>query len=331
MGESLLFLDGLYDSINNAVELKSNNNKQLEIKAKGFISKDNLKEVYEDCFKLIMKRILNNSVFNKEKGKKINLDLINFINNIENNTEGFANKDSKKLSELLLKLSNDTQLQSIGSSNIQNKLESIIKQYKKEIDYLVEQEIKSKETQLNPEFILLLDTSENMENNYQNFVRKIIYEVLVKLNYTEKDKITIYTFNSEYSSNTKMPLKNLKKFNCVCEEGICFSKALKDCLEEICQFKDKRYYLLSVFSGNICDKDKIRNIAFKSIGLSSKIFLKSRVVSFITKNTSFENDDITYGLLQQISSGDSKVHKPVEIKCDESDEVKVQKILNSFI
>ena len=331
MGESLLFLDGLYDSINNAVELKSNNNKQLEIKAKGFISKDNLKEVYEDCFKLIMKRILNNSVFDKEKGKKINLDLINFINNIENNTEGFANKDSKKLSELLLKLSNNTQLQSIGSSNIQNKLESIIKQYKKEIDYLVEQEIKSKETQLNSEFILLLDTSENMENYYQNFVRKIIYEVLVKLNYTEKDKITIYTFNSEYSSNTKMPLKNLKKFNCVCEEGICFSKALKDCLEEICQFKDKRYYLLSVFSGNICDKDKIRNIAFKSIGLSSKIFLKSRVVSFITKNTSFENDDITYGLLQQISSGDLKVYKPVEIKCDESDEVKVQKILNSFI
>ena len=325
MGESLLFLDGLYDSINNAVELKSNNNKQLEIKAKGFISKDNLKEVYEGCFKLIMKRILNNSVFDKEKGKKINLDLINLINNIENNTEGFANKDSKKLSELLLKLSNDTQLQSIGSSNIQNKLESIIKQYKKEIDYLVEQEIKSKETQLNSEFILLLDTSENMENYYQNFVRKIIYEVLVKLNYTEKDKITIYTFNSEYSSNTKMPLKNLKKFNCVCEEGICFSEALKDCLEEISQFKDKRYYLLSVFSGNICDKDKIRNIAFKSIGLSSKIFLKSRVVSFITKNTSYENDDITYGLLQQISSGDLKVYKPVEIKCDESDEVKVQK------
>ena len=170
-----------------------------------------------------------------------------------------------------------------------------------------------------------------MENYYQNFVRKIIYEVLVKLNYTEKDKITIYTFNSEYSSNTTIPLKNLKKFNCICEEGICFSEALKDCLGEISQFKDKRYYLLSVISGNICDKDEIRNIAFKSIGLSYKIFLKSRVVRFITKNTNFENDDITYGLLQQISSGDLKIYKPIEIKYDDSDEVKVQKILNSFI
>ena len=37
-----------------------------------------------------MIRIINNSIFNKEEGKKINLDLMKFIDDLENNTKGFA-------------------------------------------------------------------------------------------------------------------------------------------------------------------------------------------------------------------------------------------------
>ena len=73
----------------------------MEINNKGNVTKDNLKKVYEDCFKMIMNWIINNSIFYKEEGKKINLDLIKFIDGLENNTEGFPQKDSKTISHLL--------------------------------------------------------------------------------------------------------------------------------------------------------------------------------------------------------------------------------------
>ena len=47
-----------------------------------------------------------------------------------------------------------------------------------------------------------------------------------------------------------------------CEKCIHFYESLKDCLEEISQNNNKILYLLSIFSGKICDKDKIRSIVF---------------------------------------------------------------------
>ena len=87
--------------------------------------------------------------------------------------------------------------------------------------------------------------------------------------------------------------------------------------------KDFIYYLYFL------KKYEIKIIEFKSIGLSSKIFIKSRVIRFITEKSDFENDEITYGLLQQIS-GDLKEYKPIEMKYDESEEIKIQKILEVF-
>ena len=169
-----------------------------------------------------------------------------------------------------------------------------------------------------------------MKNHYQNFVHKILYEVLIKLGFKEKDKINIYTFNQEGSTNISTSVKNLKKFKCECEGCIHFKETLKDCLEEICDNNDQRYYLLSLLSGKICDKDEIRSIAFKSIGLSSKIFIKSRVIRFITEKSNFENDEITYGLLQQISTGDLIVYEPIAINYNDSDDTQIQKIADAF-
>ena len=139
-GESTLYIDGIYNSINDAIDFKSNSNKNMEINNKGNVAKDNLKKVYEYCFKMIMNRIINNSIFKKEEGKKINLDLIKFIDDLENNTEGFAQKDSKKISQLLLDLNNDEQLKSLNTKDIMNFLNSKINQFQKEINLLIEEE-----------------------------------------------------------------------------------------------------------------------------------------------------------------------------------------------
>lgn len=85
-----------------------------------------------------------------------------------------------------------------------------------------------------------------------------------------------------------------------------------------------------MFSDNICDKDEVRSIAFKSVGISSKLFIKSRVVRFSTENTKFESDDITYGLLQQISTGDLIIYQPVDMAYNDSDKRKIQKIVDAF-
>ena len=170
-----------------------------------------------------------------------------------------------------------------------------------------------------------------MEKYYQNFVSNILYEVLIKLNYEPKDKIRIYTFNSEDFSNIITSVKNLKKFKTECYGHIHFSDAFKDCLEEMSQVNNNRFYLLTVFSDNICDKESVRSIAFKSVGISSKLFIKSRVIRFSTENTKFESDDITFGLLQQISTGDLVIYQPVDMVYNDSDENKIKKIVDTFI
>ena len=96
------------------------------------------------------------------------------------------------------------------------------------------------------------------------------------------------------------------------------------------RFKNSRYYLLTVFYGNIKDKDEIRANAFKQIGLSTKIFIKSRVVRININKENNDTDEITDGLLQQISSGDLKVYKPIEIGLNESNEETIKKIVDSF-
>ena len=153
----------------------------------------------------------------------------------------------------------------------------------------------------------MLDISENMKNHYQNFVHKILYEALIKLGFKEKDKI-----------------------KCECGRCIHFKELLKDCLEEICDNSGQSNYLLPLFSVNICDKDDIRSISFKYIGLSSKIFIKSRVIRFITEKSNFENNEIMYGLLQQISLGDLKVYEPISINYNDSDDTQIQKIVDAF-
>ena len=330
IGKSTIFMEGIYQNINESLELNAQNEK-LNIKNKGNITQDNLKEIYEDAFNMIMNKIVENKLYEKkEVTNSINKEMINFVKKIENETEGFANIKSKKISNILSDLNNNQQLNSVQDSEINKILISNITNCQEEIMELIKEEIKVSVNKIKPQFILLLDISEKMDNFIENFVRKIIYQVLLKLNFEESDKIQVYTFNSEDTSNTTCTVKKLKKISFECEGDILFAEAFKNALTEMSSVKNNRYYLLTVFSGNIKDKDEIRSIAFKSIGLSAKIFIKSRVVRINLNKGNNDTDEITDGLLQQISSGDLKVYKPIEIGLNESNEETIKKIVDSF-
>ena len=323
-------MEGIYQNINESLELNAKNEK-INIENKGNVIQDNLKEIYEDAFNMIMNKIVENKLYEKkEVTNSINKEMINFVKKIENETEGFANIKSKKISNILSDLNNNQQLNSVQDSEINKILISNITNCQEEIMELIKEEIKVSVNKIKPQFILLLDISEKMDNFIENFVRKIIYQVLLKLNFEESDKIQVYTFNSEDTSNTTCTVKKLKKISFECEGDILFAEAFKNALTEMSSVKNNRYYLLTVFSGNIKDKDEIRSIAFKSIGLSAKIFIKSRVVRINLNKGNKDTNEITDGLLQQISSGDLKVYKPIEIGLNESNEETIKKIVDSF-
>ena len=280
---------------------------------------------------MIMNKVVENKFFEKkEQTDSMNQELINFVKKIENETEGFANIKSKKISNILLDLNNNERLTQAKGAELNQMLSSNISKCKEEINNLIQEEIKLSKNQIKPQFILLLDVSEKMEDFVEDFVRKILYKVLLKLGFEDNDKIQIYTFNSENTSNMAYSLKKLKKFSFDCEGDILFSEAFKSSLYEMSKINNNRYYLLTVLSGNIKDKDEIRSIAFKSIGLSAKIFIKSRVVRVNLNNQNIDNDEITDGLLQQISSGDLKVYKPIEIDSNKSNEEIIKKIVDYF-
>ncbi len=330
-GKSTIYIDGIFKKIEDVIQAKNINNEILKINNKGKVTQDNLKEVYEDCFKMIINRIITNKLIGEnDKGNK-NQELIKFINKLENETEGFANKNSKKISQFLLDLNQNKKIRTLNQSNLKELTELGLEKLKDEIDCLVQEELKMRKEKINPDFILLLDTSENMNEYAENFVKNIIYQCLLKLNFVEKNEVKIYTFNSVDVDKSVISVKKTKKFSCDCEGEINFTEAFKQVIEDISQINNMNYYLLIVLSGNIKDKDLIRSIAFKLIGLSSKVFIKSRVVKFITEKSKFDEDEITFGLLQQISTGDLKIYKPIEIKPNESKETQINKILNSFI
>ena len=331
IGKSTIFMEGIYQKINESLKLESKEG-NLNIENKGKVTQDNLKEIYEDAFNMIMNKIVENKLYEKNKDtNSINQELINFVKKIENETEGFANIKSKKISSILSDLNNNQQINSAENSEISQILISNISKCQEEIMGLIKEEIKLGANKIKPQFILLLDVSEKMDDFIEEFVRKILYQVLLRLNFEESDKIQIYTFNSEDTSNTICSVKKLKKISFECEGDIIFAEAFKNSLTEMSKVNNSRYYLLTILSGNVKDRDEIRAIAFKSIGLSAKIAIKSRVVRFDLNNGSNDTDEITDGLLQQISSGDLKVYKPIEIGFNESDEEKIKKIANSFL
>ena len=212
IGKSTIFMEGIYQNINESLELNAQN-KKLNIENKGNITQDNLKEIYEDAFNMIMNKIVENKLYEKkEVTNSINKEMINFVKKIENETEGFANIKSKKISNILSDLYNNQQLNSVQDSEINKILISNITNCQEEIMELIKEEIKVSVNKIKPQFILLLDISEKMDNFIENFVRKIIYQVLLKLNFEESDKIQVYTFNSEDTSNTTCTVKKLKKF-----------------------------------------------------------------------------------------------------------------------
>ena len=141
---------------------------------------------------MIMNKIVENKLYEKkEETNSIKKEMINFVKKIEDETEGFANIKSKKISSIPSDLNNNQQLNSVQISEINKILISNKSNCQEEIMGLIKEEIKLSVNKIKPKFILLLDISEKMDNFIENFDRKIIFQVLLKLNFEDSDKIQV--------------------------------------------------------------------------------------------------------------------------------------------
>ena len=103
----------------------------------------------------------------------------------------------------------------------------------------------------------------------------------------------------------------------------------------------KKYNFISIFSGEIDDKNDIRIFAYKMLGLRERIRIKSRIVKYIINESNFpkkengeidenKNDDITYGLIKQIDSEGLYSCKPLVIYDNEEINIKIEKFTQLF-
>ena len=64
IGKSTIFMEGIYQKINESLKLESKEG-NLNIENKGKVTQDNLKEIYEDAFNMIMNKIVENKLYEK--------------------------------------------------------------------------------------------------------------------------------------------------------------------------------------------------------------------------------------------------------------------------
>ena len=65
IGKSTIFMEGIYQKINESLKLESKEG-NLNIENKGKVTQDNLKEIYEDAFNMIMNKVVENKLYEKK-------------------------------------------------------------------------------------------------------------------------------------------------------------------------------------------------------------------------------------------------------------------------
>ena len=235
---------------------------------------------------------------------KPNNKLSKKLKNIVENEE-VKNLNSEKLNDFIQKQKEEC-IEELNE--IQDEINKIVKEiHKLKIDNRV--------------FILLLDNSIYMKNYIDNLIQNVIYNSLIKIGLSEKTKIKI--FGNGYEHN--LIIKKLKNLIINCEGDRNVFETLNLIGEEILKDPVKSYNLISLFSGEIIDKEKVRDLAFRMYGIQNKVQINSRVIKYITEESNFpknengeidesKEDSITYGLIKQLNTDGMESCKPIVIE-----------------
>ena len=341
-GQNTFLYDGVYDNLPDLVNVTSTDGSSKNISFGENVNQENLNEIYEDTIFNIFDKVINNKVVNTFESNKKNLDFINYIKLLEDKTEETDKvKKNNKLSNKLKEINSNNEVIKLNANQLNDfiqkekkECENELKEIQKEIDKITKLQINNDDCT-----ILLIDNSIYMKNYINNLIQNVIYQSLINLDLNEKYKIRLYGFDETYKSVPIVKLKNLE-FDCESNERkIC--KPLETIWEIMINDPVKKYNFISIFSGEIDDKNDIRIFAYKMLGLRERIRIKSRIVKYIINESNFpkkengeidenKNDDITYGLIKQIDSEGLYSCKPLVIYDNEEINIKIEKFTQLF-
>ena len=327
-GQSVFFYDGVFDNLPDLVNLSSTDGSSVKDISYGKeVTQENLNEIYHDTIYGIVDKIIINKCVDSDESNKKNEEYIKYVEMLETQTkETDVIKPNNKLSKKLKNIVENEEVKNLNSEKlndfIQKQKEECIEELNEiqdEINKIVKEIHKLKID--NRVFILLLDNSIFMKNYIDNLIQNVIYNSLIKIGLSEKTKIKI--FGNGYEHN--LIIKKLKNLIINCEGERNVFETLNLIGEEILKDPVKSYNLISLFSGEIIDKEKVRDLAFRMYGIQNKVQINSRVIKYITEESNFpknengeidesKEDSITYGLIKQLNTDGMESCKPIVIE-----------------
>lgn len=294
------------------------------------ISKNNYLEIIsEDKITYIVQKTILNKVINTKDTNEENKKASEYFTKFEQNLYG---EDEVKQKLLVTGLIED-----VINSDIKNLDNNQIANYIKEKTDKIEQKLKKRPSK-KYSFILVIDSSNTMKSNINNFIQNILYNSLIKLGFIKEDLINIFAFSNKIKQYT-IVVEDLPEFNIKIKDDTSERK-LSDIFNLIAKIilKDleTEYKLLFIFSGKISDEDSTQLKAYDlANSLKNTAKIESNVIQYnINNQKNDKSNDInkeTNYVLRNISSIDINIESPIyEINTNDSNEDKINKIVSIF-
>ncbi len=336
-GKHTVFVDNVYDNLDDIVALSSSKDKIIELINNGEVTQNNLHKVYDQVFENIINQVVENKVLNtQESNNKID-NYIKYVKNLENNTKGNKNDKSNTISIVLNEVKNEKNIDNIKGEQLKKFIEKRKNKCREQLQKLIKAEGKNKRDKKKYEIIVLMDSSKYMKNYIDAFVQNILTKVFIKIGLNEKGKIRLYCFNDNFEE-TNIQIKHLRNYEIECKGERELFDTLNSAGEIILHCTEKNYILITILSGVLKDNEDVRILAYKMLGLNSKVRIISRVIKYITDKSDFpkknngeideeKEDIITYGLIKQLNTEGMKDYYPLVLKESESQIDKITKIV----
>ena len=287
-----------YNKNNNKSKITTNNKKNIEIEDE----KNN--EIVSNLNK--SKNQKNFNVNNSNNQNK------NIINNNQNNNNQQNICDIQKNS---INLKNNNAKENTKSNNISD--------LKKNLS-------KSVATK-NPTFILIIDSSKYMEKYINQLVKNLLYNLLIKLNYNEKEKIYLYAYNSEDVEERYLNIEKLKNLNIETEGERDIVEVFDKIYNLLRQYKGKDFRILFFTSGQL----ETKNLSLAQTKLyafdNEMQNIKVQIIKYkINDNSIFtKNDDTILDILNELNT--RKDQNFLEINVNNPISENIDKISKTFI
>ena len=298
---------------------QNNTEKKIDTLPQEDITNNNYKEnKYKESFKIIMKKIIDNKKNGNKERNEWNKNLIEYFKSIEKNrNDNFA--------KVLNDIENDSKINNLSKKETINYINDNVKKCDNQLKE-INKKTEEKELQ-KKEFILLIDTSKEMEN-YINKVKNILIQTLTQIGEKLNSQIRFYGFNSEEFDEHSFRLEKFQKYKINClGERILFN-SLKNLCDVMISKPFIEYEIITFTSGQILDEKEVRILAYKMKELNKYINIKSKVIYYdIGEDVSINDSIITCGLIKLISRVQPKDVLPLQLDMNDSDEVNIKKII----